>query len=107
MPDNIVTVLFAEMDGLIAIFIVFICFIVFIAIVSAIFNSRCPRCKKFFAAKKINDQLVQMGSVYYKTDHSGSRPKQVAYQKNLYRCDYVCKNCDHEWTRNVTRKEKV
>ena len=102
-----ITVLFAEGDDFIALVVAIIVGIVFLAIVCAIFNSRCPRCKKFFAAKKINDQLIQMGSIYYKTDRSGSRPKQVAYQKNLYRCDYVCKNCNHQWTRNVTREEKV
>ena len=103
MLENVV--LFADGDGELIAFV--IGGIIFLVIIVAIFNSRCPRCKKFFAVKKINDEMIQMGPVYYKTEHVNNQPRRVAHQKNLYRCDYVCTKCGHEWSKTVSRDEKL
>lgn len=82
--------------GLIALFF-------FVGMVRVLFRSRCPQCKKFFTSRKVGEELIQHGSVYYK----GEKGSRQAYQKNLYCCSYVCKSCDHEWTRNASREERV
>ena len=62
-------------------------------------RSRCPRCKKYFKAKKLNEEFVEEGKIYHRNDKT--------YQKNLYRKDYVCMDCEHEWSKNVRREEEV
>ena len=68
-------------------------------IVIVLERSRCPRCKKYFKAKKLNEEFVEEGKIYHRNDKT--------YQKNLYRKDYVCMNCEHEWSKNVRREEEV
>ena len=74
-----------------------------IGMFTVVSRSRCPECKKFFAARKTNDELIQAGDIYYKTENN----TRVAYQKNLYQRDYICKHCGHEWSRNISREEKA
>ena len=74
-----------------------------IGIFTVLSRSRCPQCSKYFSAKKIGEEQIQAGDIYYKNENN----TQVAYQKNLYRRDYVCKRCGHEWSRNISREEKV
>lgn len=75
----------------------------FIGIFKVLFRSRCPRCGKFFSARKVDENLLQSGDIYYKQQNN----TRQAYQKNVYRCCYVCKRCRNEWSRNVFREEKV
>ena len=81
----------------------FVTLATFIGIFKILFRSRCPECKKFFSAKKIGEEQIQTGSIYYKESNNTN----VAFQKNLYRRDYVCKRCGHEWSRNISREEKA
>ena len=112
IPSFIITMAQLMGDGEANPFILFLAGIIalstFLGIFHVLFRSRCPQCRKFFAAKKINEELLQQGDIYYKTVNStnGNRTTK-AYQKNLYRCDYVCKNCGHEWSRRVTREVQV
>lgn len=75
----------------------------FIGIFKVLFRSRCPQCHKYFSAKKTGEEQIQAGDIYYKKENN----TMVAYQKNLYRHDYVCKRCGHEWSRNISHEEKV
>ena len=69
----------------------------------ALFRSKCPACKKFFKGRRTAKNMIQAGDVFYE----GSGSNRTAYQKNLYQLDYSCIACQHEWSRNVTEKEKV
>ena len=75
----------------------------FIGIFKVLFRSRCPQCKKFFSARKTGEEQIQAGDIYYKNENN----TEVAYQKNLYRRDYICKHCSHEWSCNISREEKA
>ena len=69
----------------------------------ALIRGKCPECKKYFKARRTAETLIQQGDVYYK----GSGNDRTAYQNNLYRRDYCCIECQHEWFRNVQKKEKA
>jgi hypothetical protein len=69
----------------------------------ALFRSKCPACKKFFKARRTAKNMIQTGDIFYE----GSGDNRTAYQKNLYQLEYSCIACQHEWSRNVTEKERA
>ena len=68
-----------------------------------LFKGRCPSCKKLFKVHEIGDELISQGDIYYKVENNS----RVAYQKNMYRADYACNHCQHEWSKKYFKKEKV
>jgi len=82
------------------------------------FSTRCPECRKWFAEREINRELLDRYTDYEtvrrrdeRRDSQGRlidtvyREEQVAVLVRIYDVDYRCKHCDHEWrVREKTKK---
>ena len=68
------------------------------------FTTKCPQCGKPFALDLVNEELLQMGEMFYKKNNEG---KKVLMQKNLYMEHYRCKFCESEFEKKVTKDETV
>ena len=66
-----------------------------IVIIASIFQTRCPKCGKFFAGKVIDSERT--GSSH-STDHEGHRRSTVHFIQTL-----ECKNCRNVWTRKGSK----
>ena len=102
VPSSALTIVILSLHGVENfgfIFCAVLTLVLSVALYIVLNQSRCPHCKKYFKAQKVNDELVEQGEIYHRNDKT--------YQKNLYRKDYVCLNCENEWSRNVRREEEV
>ena len=102
-----------EETGTLILSISFIIIVVVLVIV-AIFSTRCPKCKKFFAMKEIERNLISEEKISKMENHktynkkgevTGSHDVRVYGTRKTYDVKYVCKKCGDTKIERKTRDD--
>lgn len=85
-------------------------FVVVVILLSALFQTRCPRCGGFFAAKVTGEQKIAEAV----TEDQVFDDKTMSYRTMRthhkgYLVSHVCKRCEHRWERirSTSRGKKI